>query len=243
MTQIIGRKPVLEALKANVKIERIQIAFGHTGDVINQIKAIAYKKGIRLNIVSPAKLLPEIRTQGIVAYKAEIKYHSFDEIISTSLKNKFPLILILEHIQDTHNLGAILRTAEAARVDGVLITKHESAPLNETVSKTSAGAVSHLKIAEISSLTNVIKILKESGFWIYGTSLNASKNYFEEKFTNPTALILGNEEKGLKKNTEALCDSLIKIPMLGKIQSLNVSVSAGIFLFEITRQKIQSSLI
>ena len=237
MATIIGRKPVLEALRSKEKIDRIQIAFGQTGGIINQIKSLAEKRGIRINVISPAKMLPEVRTQGVIAFKTDIKFYSLDEIISSSESNPNSLILILEHIQDTHNLGAILRTAEAVKVDGVLITKHESAPINETVSKTSAGAVSHLKIAQISSLSNIIKILKESGYWIYGTSLKASKNYFEENFKGKIALILGNEEKGLKKNTESLCDTLIKIPMLGKIQSLNVSVSAGVFLFEIVKSR------
>lgn len=238
MAHIIGRKPVLEALKANITIDRIQIAFGQSGDIINQIKSLAEKKGIRINVVSPSKLLPEVRTQGVIAFKPEIKFYNFDEIIYTTKSNKNSLILILEHIQDTHNLGAILRTAEAAKVDGILITRHESAPINETVSKTSAGAISHLKIAQISSMTNIIKILKEEGFWIYGASLKAEKNYFEMDFQGKVALILGNEEKGLKKNTELLCDSLIKIPMLGKIQSLNVSVSAGILLYEIVKNRL-----
>lgn len=237
MAQIIGRKPVLEALKSNSKIDRIQIAYGQTGEIISQIKSIAEKKNIRINIVSPTKLSAEMRNQGVVAFQSEIKLYNANEIISLAKQNKFPLILILEHIQDTHNLGAILRTAEAVKVDGVFITKHESAPINEVVSKTSAGAVSHLKIAQISSMSNIAKTLKENGFWLIGTSLNSSKNYFDENYKVPVALILGNEEKGLRHNTESLCDSLVKIPMFGKIQSLNVSVSAGVFLYEIIRQR------
>ncbi|GAB4141409.1 MAG: 23S rRNA (guanosine(2251)-2'-O)-methyltransferase RlmB [Ignavibacteriales bacterium] len=237
MSQIIGRKPVLEALKSNTKIDRIQIAFGQTGEIISQIKSIAERKGIRVNVVSPVKLSAEQRNQGVIAFQSELKFFGPNEIIESSVKNKFPLILILEHIQDTHNLGAILRTAEAAKVDGVLITRHETAPINEVVAKTSAGAVSHLKIAQISSLANIAKTLKEKGFWLIGTSLKANKNYFDESYNVPIALILGNEEKGLRHNTEGFCDSLIKIPMLGRIQSLNVSVSAGIFLFEIVKQR------
>jgi len=237
MAIIIGRKPVLEALKSNTKIERIQIAYGQTGEIISQIKSLADRKGIRVNVVSPGKLSTEYRNQGVVAFQSEMEFMDFDQIIIESKKSKYPLILILEHIQDTHNLGAILRTAESVKVDGVLITRHETAPINEVVAKTSAGAVSHLRIAQISSITNIVKILKDSGFWIFGTSLKADKFYYQENFKIPVVLILGNEEKGLKHSTESICDSLIKIPMLGKIQSLNVSVSAGIFLHEINRQR------
>ncbi|RPI75113.1 MAG: 23S rRNA (guanosine(2251)-2'-O)-methyltransferase RlmB, partial [Ignavibacteriales bacterium] len=176
--------------------------------------------------------------QGVAAKKSEQKFFSFEEIISFSKEKKYPLLLILDSIQDTHNAGAIIRTAECSGVDGIIITKHNSAPINETVVKTSAGAVSLVKLCQVTNLANALKQLKEEGFWIIGSALSdESKNYTEVDYKIPLALIMGNEEKGIRRLTIDNCDMLIKIPMLGKIQSLNVSVSAGIILFEILRQR------
>ncbi len=153
-------------------------------------------------------------------------------------KNKsFPLLLILDSIQDTHNVGAILRSADCSGVDGVIITKHNSAPINETVVKTSAGASEHVKIAQINNLAQTIDELKQNGFWIVGSYLEGAKDYTKVDYKIPIALIVGNEEKGIRKLTADKCDYLVRIPMKGKIQSLNVSVATGILLFEILRQR------
>ena len=144
---------------------------------------------------------------------------------------------MLDTIQDPHNLGAILRTAECSGVDGAVITSHNSADITETVEKTSAGAVSHLKICRVSNLNNSIKELKDAGFWIVGSSLDTDKNHSEVDYKMPVALVVGNEEKGIRKLVAENCDFLVRIPMKGKIQSLNVSVAAGILLFEILRQR------
>jgi len=160
-----------------------------------------------------------------------------DEIISRSKKSSSPLLLILDSIQDTHNVGAILRSAECSGVNGVIVTKHNSAPINETVVKTSAGATEHVKIAQVNNLANAIEELKENGFWIVGSSLENAKPYTEVDYKIPVALIVGNEEKGIRKLTADKCDFLVQIPMTGKLQSLNVSVATGILLFEINRQR------
>jgi len=157
--------------------------------------------------------------------------------LANQKKNKYPLILILDSIQDPRNLGAIIRTAECSGVDGIIITKHNSASINETVIKTSAGAAEHSKICIVNNLVNVIKFLKENGFWVIGASLEESKDYSSLDYKLPAALIIGNEEKGIRRLTADNCDFLIKIPMKGKIQSLNVSVASGIILFEILRQR------
>ena len=148
-----------------------------------------------------------------------------------------PLILILDEIQDPHNVGAILRSAECSGVNGVILTKHNSATITSTVTKTSAGATEHLKICQVNNLSQTIDELKEKGFWIVGSSLENAKNYTEVDYKIPIALIVGNEEKGIRKLTASKCDFLVKIPMSGKIQSLNVSVATGILLFEILRQR------
>jgi len=159
-------------------------------------------------------------------------------------KNKsFPLLLILDSIQDTHNVGAILRSADCSGVDGVIITKHNSAPINETVVKTSAGASEHVKIAQISNLAQTIDELKQNGFWIVGSYLEGAKDYTKVDYKIPIALIVGNEEKGIRKLTADKCDYLVRIPMKGKIQSLNVSVATGILLFEILTKKFIINLI
>ena len=241
MALIIGRKPVLEAINSGEELEHVYILYGQKGGIIDVIRIAAKKRGIRCSETSSDKfrqVTSNPNAQGVVARKTSQKYFSFQEIISSSKEKKYPCILILDSIQDTHNLGAILRTAECAGVDGVIITKYKSAPINETVVKTSAGATEHLKICFVDNLVNAIKVLKENKFWIFGSTLLNAKEYSAVDYKLPTAIILGNEEKGIRKLVAENCDFLIKISMLGKIQSLNVSVSAGILLFEVLRQRI-----
>ncbi|MCU0344023.1 MAG: 23S rRNA (guanosine(2251)-2'-O)-methyltransferase RlmB [Ignavibacterium sp.] len=154
-----------------------------------------------------------------------------------SERETFPLLLILDSIQDTHNVGAILRSADCSGVDGIIITKNNSAPINETVVKTSAGASEHVKITLINNLAQTIDELKKKGFWVVGSYLEGAKDYTSVDYKMPIALIVGNEEKGIRKLTADKCDHLVRIPMKGKIQSLNVSVATGVLLFEILRQR------
>lgn len=239
MNLIIGRKPVLEAINSGEKIDQVYILYGQQGAIINSIIVASKKRGVKVNQVSSDKfkqITKDKIAQGVAAVKSFQKFYTLQEII-TDARDTFPLILILDSIQDTHNVGAILRSAECSGVDGVIITKHNSAPINETVFKTSAGAVEHVKICPVNNLAQSIKELKENGYWIIGSSLENSKPYTEVDFKIPVALIVGNEEKGIRKLTADNCDTLVRIPMKGKIQSLNVSVAAGILLFEILRQR------
>lgn len=240
MNLIIGRKPVLEALLSDEGIEVVYIAFGMHGEVINQIGKAAKERKIKVSQISPAKLDEMAKgkvTQGVAALKSAQRYYDYTEIVNAAKQKKYPFVLILDSIQDPHNLGAILRSAECANVDGVFITQRDSASITDTVVKTSAGAVAHLKICKISNTNLLIRDLKKDGFWVFGSSLHNSRNYTEVDFKCPVALIMGNEEKGIHKLVAENCDQLVKIPMLGKIDSLNVSVSAGILLFEILRQR------
>ncbi len=240
MNLIIGRRPVLEAINSDEEIEQVYILYGQKGGIINAIRIAAKKKGIKCNEITLQKfkeLTDHKNTQGVFAKKSFHKYFTLEEIISNSKNNKYPLLLVLDTIQDTHNVGAILRTAECSEVDGVIITKHNSAPLNETVVKTSAGATELLKICPVNNLVNTLKELKENGFWIIGSSLENSKDYSQIDYKIPIALVVGNEEKGIRRLTAENCDILVSIPMKGKIQSLNVSVATGILLFEIFRQR------
>lgn len=240
MQKIIGRKPVLEAINSGAEIEVIYVAFGQHGDAINRIFTAAKKNKIKITQVTPQKfnsIAKNEDAQGVVAFKSTQKFYELDELIEESKQSTFPLLLLLDTIQDPHNLGAILRTAECAGVDGVIITTNQSAPINETVEKISAGAVSHLRICKVQNLVHTIDELKKDGYWIVGTSLNGEKFYNELDYKMPTALVVGNEEKGIRKLVAEHCDFLVKIPMKGKIDSLNVSVATGVLLFEIINQR------
>ncbi len=240
MNLILGRKPVLEAINSGESIEQVYLLYGQKGSIIDAIRIAAKKKGIKCNEIPSGKFKSysdHPNTQGVIALKSEQKFFQLDEIIIESKKEKYPLILILDSIQDTHNLGAILRTAECCGVNGIIITKHNSAPVNATVVKTSAGATEHVKLCTVNNLVNTLEVLKKNGFWIVGSTLENSKNYTEPDYKIPVALIVGNEEKGIRRLTAEKCDFLVGIPMKGKIQSLNVSVATGVLLFEILKQR------
>jgi 23S rRNA (guanosine2251-2'-O)-methyltransferase len=240
MQKIYGRKPVLEAINSGAEIEIIYVAFGQHGDAINRIFSAAKKNGIKVSQVSPQKFNSIAKSedaQGVVAYKSTQKFYELGELIDEAKKSAHPLLLLLDSIQDPHNLGAILRTAECAGVDGIIVTTNQSSPITETVEKVSAGAVSYVKICPVNNLVQTMNILKEEGFWTVGTSLNNSKNYSSMDYKMPVALVMGNEEKGIRKLVAETCDFLVKIPMNGKVDSLNVSVATGVLLFEIKRQR------
>jgi 23S rRNA (guanosine2251-2'-O)-methyltransferase len=240
MNIIIGRKPVLEALNSNEEIEQVYLLFGQHGNIINAIRVAAKKKGIKCNQIPLERFrtyTPSQIAQGVIALKQDFKFSTLDEILNEAKKSPLALILVLDEIQDPHNVGAILRSAECSGVNGVILTKHQSATITSTVTKTSAGATEHLKICQVNNLSQTIDELKEKGLWIVGSSLENAKNYSEVDYKIPIALIVGNEEKGIRKLTASKCDFLVKIPMSGKIQSLNVSVATGILLFEILSQR------
>lgn len=241
MKKIYGRKPVLEAIKADAELEVVYVSYGQHGDVINQIFSASKKRGIKVSQLSTSKfesLAEGNNAQGVIALKVTQKYFDLGELIDSAKKSPMPLLLLLDSIQDPHNLGAILRTAECAGVDGVIVTTNQSTPITDTVEKISAGAVSHLKICKVNNLVQTIQQLKKEGFWVTGSHLaEQSKNFSDQDFKMPLALVVGNEEKGIRKLVAENCDFLIKIPMKGQIDSLNVSVATGILLFEINRQR------
>ncbi|PIP77396.1 MAG: 23S rRNA (guanosine(2251)-2'-O)-methyltransferase RlmB [Ignavibacteria bacterium CG22_combo_CG10-13_8_21_14_all_37_15] len=241
MKLIVGRKPVFDAINAGEKLESVFILFGQQGPIIDAIRVACTKREIKCTQIKLEKyqsLVKDVNAQGVVALGSEAAYFSLKDIINRAKanpKNKFPSLLIIDSIQDTHNLGAILRTAECAGVDGIVLTKFNSAPINETVMKTSAGAVNHLKVCLVGNVVQAIQELKENGFWIIGSTLTNAKFYDEIDYSFPSALIVGNEEKGMRKLVADQCDFLVKIPMKGKVQSLNVSVATGVLLFSILK--------
>ncbi len=175
--------------------------------------------------------------QGVAAIGACGEYVEIDDILAVSeKKGTKPFIIICDEIEDPHNLGAIIRTAETAGADGIIIPKRRSAGLNSTVFKTSAGAASYIPVARVSNLASAIDKLKEKGVWIYGTDASGS-DYTKNDFTGSCAIVIGSEGFGISKLIQKKCDFMIKLPMMGKINSLNASVAAGIFMYEILRQR------
>jgi 23S rRNA (guanosine2251-2'-O)-methyltransferase len=240
MRLIIGRKPVLEALNSNSSLSQIYILYGQKGNIIDAIITASKKKGIKVNQISLEKfrkITSDKNAQGVVAISSDQKLFSLDEVIQEAKLRQYPVILILDSIQDPHNVGAIIRTAECCGVKSIITTTHNSSPINQTVIKTSAGAFEYVKICQVNNLANTIDELKKQGFWIIGSQLKDSKNFLELDYKFPLALIVGNEEKGIRKLTAEKCDYLISIPMFGKIQSLNVSVATGIILYEINKRQ------
>ncbi len=243
MNFIVGRKPVLEAINSGEEIEQVYILYGQQGGIINAITIAAKKRGIKVNQIPISKFKEfstEKNTQGVLAIKPQFKYSSLEAVIEKSKRSRYPLLLVLDEIQDPHNLGAILRSAECSGVDGIILTRHKSASINSTVVKTSAGATEHLMICQVNNLASTLDELKKENFWIVGSSLNESKDYTEVDYNIPVVLVVGNEEKGIRKLTANKCDFLVKILMKGKLQSLNVSVATGILLFQILNKRQQT---
>ena len=236
---IVGRNPVLEALKAEKLIDTIYVNSEATGS-ISHIISLAREQGIVIKNVNDLKLSSMTNGashQGIVAVGACAEYVTVEEILEiASEKNESPFIIICDEIEDPHNLGAIIRTAEAAGAHGIIIPKRRSASLNHTVFKTSAGAASWLPVARVSNIASTIDFLKKNGVWIYGTDA-VGENYTSVELTGSMGLVIGSEGNGIGRLIKEKCDFLLKLPMLGKISSLNASVAGGIFMYEIVRQR------
>lgn len=236
---IVGRNPVMEALKSGKALDTVYVN-ENAGGSIGAITRIARERGIVIKNVSDQKLTQMCggaSHQGIIASGACAEYVSVEDILAISKKKgTAPFIIICDEIEDPHNLGAIIRTAEAAGADGIIIPKRRSASLNATVFKTSAGAASWLPVARVANLGAAIDELKKNGIWIYGTDASG-ENYSDTSFTGPIGLVIGSEGFGMGRLIRDKCDFLVKLPMYGKITSLNASVAAGIFMYEAVRQR------
>ncbi|MDE6677616.1 MAG: 23S rRNA (guanosine(2251)-2'-O)-methyltransferase RlmB [Ruminococcus sp.] len=235
---IIGRNPVIEALKSGTPIDTIYI--DGNGGSLGLIRRLAKEKGIVVKDTQEKKLSQlagGASHQGVVATGACGEYVSVEDILEISRKKGTkPFIIICDEIEDPHNLGAIIRTAETAGADGIIIPKRRSASLNATVAKTSAGAVSYVPVARVSNLASCIDTLKENGVWIYGTDASGT-DYCKTDFTGSIALVIGSEGFGISRLIQKKCDFMVKLPMYGKINSLNASVAGGIFMYEVLRQR------
>lgn len=239
--QVEGRNAVLELLNSDRDINKLFIQKGEKHGSITKIIAFAKERKIVIVMVEKSKLDQMSEThnhQGVIAQVPPFNYCEVDNILEFAKeKEEDSFILILDGIEDVHNLGSIIRTAETAGVHGIIIPKRRAASVNATVSKTSAGAVEHMKIARVNNLTETIKYLKEKGLWIIGTDMNTNTFYYDQDLTGPLALVIGSEGFGISRLVKESCDALIKIPMKGKISSLNAAVSAGIVIYEAVKQR------
>lgn len=240
--QVEGRNAVIELLESGRDINKIFILEGERHGSINKIIAMAKERKIVLTMVNKTKLNQMAQTennQGVIAIVPPFDYCEVEDILENAKqREEKPFILILDGIEDPHNLGSIIRTAETAGVHGIIIPKRRSASVNSTVSKVSAGAVEHMKIARVNNINETIRYLKENDVWICGTDMNAKKYYYQEDYKGPIAIVIGSEGFGMSRLVKENCDFLVKIPMKGKITSLNASVSAGIVIYEAVKQRI-----
>lgn len=236
-----GRNAVLELLNSERDINKIFIQKGERHGSINKIIAIAKENRIVTVEVEKTKLDMMSSTnnhQGVIAVVPPFNYVEVEDILDyAKQKKESPFILILDGIEDPHNLGSIIRTAETAGVHGIIIPKRRTAQVNSTVSKVSAGAVEHMKIARVSNINDTIRKLKEEGLWIIGTDMEGKTKYYNQDFTGPIAIIIGSEGFGMSRLVKENADILVNIPMKGKITSLNASVSAGIVIYEALKQR------
>ena len=239
--QVEGRNAVIELLESGRDINKIFVGNGEKNGSINKILALAKEKRVIVSEVNRRKLEEMATTdnhQGVIAIVPPFEYCDIDDILDCA-KNRHedPFILILDGIEDPHNLGAIIRTAETAGVHGIIIPKRRAVGVNSTVAKVATGAVEHMNIARVNNINEAIRYLKENGVWICGTDIDTNTYYYDQDLTGSIGIVIGSEGFGMGKLVKDNCDFLVKIPMKGKITSLNASVSTGIVVYEAVRQR------
>jgi 23S rRNA (guanosine2251-2'-O)-methyltransferase len=237
---LAGRNSVLEALKSGRAINKILVAKGEKQGAIREIVGIARGRGLVVQEVEVGKLdgiSGKMKHQGVIALIPPVEYAELEEILDGAEKSgRPPLLVLLDELEDPHNLGAILRSADAAGVHGVLIPKRRSCPLSGTVAKTSAGAAMYVPVARIGNISQTIKDLKKRGLWVVGAEMGG-KSYYETDLTMPLVIVVGSEGQGLGRLVKEQCDFLVEIPMKGHVNSLNASVACSLLLYEVVRQQ------
>ena len=240
--QIEGRNSVIELLESKKDINKIFVTKGEMHGSINKILAMAKERNVIIVEKDKKQMAQMAQTpnhQGVIAIVPPFEYCEIEDILENAkIKNEDPFVLILDGIEDPHNLGSIIRTAETAGVHGIIIPKRRAASVNSTVSKVSAGAVEHIKIARVTNISDSIQKLKDNGLWICGTDIDAKNYYYDQDLTGPLGIVIGNEGQGMSEKVKKNCDFLVKIPMKGKVTSLNASVSTGIVVYEAVKQRI-----
>ena len=238
---VAGRNSVAEALRSGRSINKILVAKGDRQGSIREIIGKARDQGIVVQETDPAKLdqlATGVRHQGILALLAPVPYVDVGDILhNAAAHGEIPFLVLLEELEDPHNVGAIMRTADAAGVHGLLLPKRRTSPITATVAKTSAGAVEYVPVARIGNVVQTLKELKKQGFWIIGADMDGSQNYYNADLTGPVVVVVGSEGKGMGRLTKEACDVLVRIPMKGKIGSLNASVACSLLLYEVLRQR------
>lgn len=240
MEKIEGKNPVREALRAGAKLERLIVAKG-SKQSLREILDLASNAGIPIEWRERDWLDKNSTTrahQGVIAWRRPVGYMELPDLVARAyeLSNE-PLIVILDGIQDPHNLGSVLRTAEAVGAHGIVIPKHRAVGLTATVAKVSAGAVEYVPVAEVTNLSQAITALKDAGLWVVGADMDGEVLLFEADLTGPMALVIGGEDRGLARLTKDRCDFTVRLPMYGKINSLNAAVAAAVMLYEVVRQR------
>lgn len=241
--QVEGRNSVLELLESGKDINKIFITKGERHGSINKIITIAREKRVIIVEKDRRQMEEMAQTQnyqGVIAIVPPFEYCEIEDILEEArTKKEEPFILILDGIEDPHNLGSIIRTAETAGVHGIIIPKRRAAGVNSTVNKVSAGAVEHMRVARVTNISDSIERLKKEGLWICGTDINTDKYYYKQDLTGPLGIVIGNEGNGISDKVRKNCDFLVKIPMKGKVTSLNASVSTGIIVYEVVKQRMK----
>jgi len=241
MPLIYGKNPILEALQHEKPIEKLYIQYGLHGEKIKLILRLAREQKVPVTRVDHSKLKKiagQVTHQGVVALISPISLWETDDLLNYLAElNRPPALVIIDRIQDTHNLGAIIRSAEILGADALIFSPRENAPLNETVVKTSAGAAMHLPICKTHSLSHMIRLLKERDIWIYGSKPDAELPIWNLDFLRGFVVIIGGEEKGIRPSLLKLCDEVFTIPQVGRTESLNASVATGVILAEALRQR------
>ena len=240
---IEGRNAVIEALRAGTPVDKIYLARGETDSALGHIASTARSRGIVVVECDRRKLVGMSRThshQGVIALAAVREYASVDDILNAAEeKGEPPLIVVCDELSDPHNLGAVIRTAECAGAHGVIIPKRRSAGLTAVVAKTSAGAVSHVPVARVPNLPVLLDELKEAGVWVFGTAADGDRLLYDADLKGPAAIVIGSEGTGMGRLVAEKCDFKVRIPMKGRLNSLNASAAAAIMLYEAVRQRMQ----
>ena len=239
-TEIYGIRAVIEAINSSKDIDKVFIQTGLKGKLIGQLESLIRKNKINFSYVPTQKLdrLSKKNHQGVIARIAPIKFYTIDSFSDVLEKSNNPFVLILDQISDVRNFGAIIRTAEISGVDGIIIQNSSSAPVNSDTIKTSAGAIFNIPICKVNHIKDAIYHLQSMNISIISASEKSEKNIYEVDLKVPLAIIMGSEQKGINKSVINLSNESVKLPMYGKIESLNVSVACGIFLYEVVRQRI-----
>ncbi len=237
---IFGIRPVAEAIEAGKQIERIYMRKGADGQLINDLKDLCYRHRLHIQEVPVEKLnrLTRGNHQGVVAQIAAIEYVPVEDIFERVPDDETPLIVIFDGITDVRNFGAIARSAECAGAHGLIVPLKNSAPVNADAIRSSAGALTSIPVCRVGSIRNTIKMLQNEGYTVVAATEKSRKLLYDADFTRPTAIVLGNEERGVSKEVLKLCNEQLAIPMIGHIESLNVSAAAAVMLFEVVRQRI-----